>query len=389
MEIIKEIKEEIQELINIRRELHKIPEIGFREVRTSEFIEKKLKEFGLSIKTKIAKTGVVGLINTSTTSGKTIMLRADMDGLPILENTGVDYASKHEGFMHACGHDGHMAIALITAKILSRNRNLLNGNVKFVFQPAEESPGGAKPMIEAGILKNPNVDVVIGLHIWNKIDSGQIGIRTGPIMASVNSFKINIIGKSAHGAMPQDGVDAITVCSRVIESLQTIVSREINPISPCVITIGKIHGGTAFNILAQEVELEGTIRTLDPNLNEIIASKMKRMIKGVTESMNAKYKFDFKHMYPVTINDKNITNTVSLCAAETVGVKNVIEAEQTMGGDDIAFYLQKVPGCYFFLGSSKKEKNQDYPLHSSSFNFDENCLKIGVEVILRAIFKVL
>jgi amidohydrolase len=386
---IKDLKNYTSELIDLRRDLHRIPEAGFKEIKTSKFIEKKLREFGLDVKTGIANTGLVGNIYSENPSSEAVMIRADMDGLPVIEKTGLDYASRHEGFMHACGHDGHMAIALIVAKILARHRNLLKANVKFVFQPAEESPGGAKPMIDAGVLKNPDVKALVGLHIWTRISSGKIGIRKGPIMASVNYFKLKITGKGTHGAMPHEGVDAIVAAGKVIDSLQTIVSREINPVSPCVLTVGKINGGTAFNILAGEVELEGTVRTLDQSLNEIIAAKIKRVIKGVTQSMGAGYKFDFKYMYPVTVNDSKITDIVCESAIEAAGAENVIEPQQTMGGDDISFYLQKVPGCYFFLGGSGSDQGLNQQLHSNLFNFDENCLPLGVETLVKSVFKLL
>jgi len=395
MNIKDEVLKEKQTTINLRRELHKIPEPGFEEFKTSGFISEKLTGYGLDVKTGAAKTGVIGNLiskqfnNKSGNKRKTIMLRADIDALPIQEKSNIDYISTHKGYMHACGHDGHIAIALTAAKILSSHKNELKGNVKFVFQPAEEYQGGAKPMIEEGVLHNPEVNSAIGLHIWNSIPSGKVGIRKGPLMASVDNFKIKIIGKSSHGAMPHEGVDSIVIASYIINSIQTIITREINPVTPCVITIGKISGGSASNIIAEEVYLEGTARTLNQDLNSIIFQKMEKIIKGITECMNAKYEFDYDFLYPVTVNNDEMTQVVYEAACEAVGAENIIEPEQSMGGDDMAYYLQKIPGCYFFLGSSNKEKGIDFPLHSNNFNFDEGCLPIGVEIIIRTILKSL
>ena len=382
------INNEKEEIINLRRELHKIPELGFKEYKTSEFIESKLNKFNLEVKTKIAGTGVLGLLKGHS-MGKTIMVRSDIDGLPIREANSINYASKHDGVMHACGHDGHMAIALTVAKILSKNIDLLKGNVKFLFQPAEEGPGGAMPMIDEGILESPKVDAVLSLHIWNYIPVGKVGIRIGPLMASINSFKITVLGKASHGAMPQDGIDAVIAASSIINTLQTIVSRNVSPFDPCVLTIGKINGGTASNIIADKVEMEGTFRTLNPKLNKDFPGKLEQVIKGITNSLKAGYCLNMDFRYPVTVNDSKMSALVAEAAVKVVGEKNVIVPEQTMGGDDIAFLLQRIPGCHFFLGSSNKEKNINAPIHNPNFNFDEDCLIIGAEVMIQTILRYL
>jgi amidohydrolase len=388
MDLKQDIKNEKEEIVSLRRELHKIPELGFKEYKTSEFITAKLKKLNLEVKTKIAKTGVLGLLKGES-SGKTIMVRADIDALPIQEANKIDYASKHKGTMHACGHDGHMAIALTVAKILSKNKDKIKGNIKFLFQPAEEGPGGALDMIKEGILESPDVDALVSLHIWNYLPVGKVGVRWGPLMASINSFKLTVKGKAAHGAMPQDGIDAIAISSIIIDTLQTIVSREVSPFEPCVLTIGKISGGTASNIIADRVEMEGTFRTLNQKLNKNFPKQLERIIKGITNGMNADYSLDFDFVYPVLVNDKNMALLVAEAAKDVVGEKNVLIPEQSMGGDDVAVLLQNVPGCHFFLGSSNQKKGLNSPLHNPNFNFDEDCLVIGVEVIIQTILKYL
>ena len=386
--IEKQIEHEKEEMIGLRRMLHRIPEIAFREEKTSELVADRLEQFGLTVSKGIAKTGVIGLL-TGFQEGKTIMIRADMDALPLQEQTDVDYVSQHEGQMHACGHDGHMAIALMVAKILSKNKDRVRGNVKFVFQPAEEGPGGARGMIDEGVLEDPHVDAAIGLHIWNYLPVGKVGTRVGPLMASMDSFRLTIKGKQAHGAIPQDGVDAIVVSGNVIGALQTVVSREVSPVNPCVVTIGTIQGGRAFNIIADRVEMEGTVRALDPDLHKTLPERMERIVHGVTSGMRGEYELEYNFLYPATINDEAMTQLIEKTAATVVGKQNVVRAEQTMGGEDMAFYLQKVPGCYFFLGSANKEKGLDAPHHNSRFNFDEGCLSIGVEIMVRAVLHYL
>lgn len=382
--ILKQIESVQDEVINIRRDLHRIPEPGFKELKTSEYILSKLKEYGIRNIKRMAKTGIVVTL-TPRNINKTIMLRADMDGVPVREENEIDYRSMHDGWMHACGHDGHMAIMLGVIKLISGNIKKLKSRIKFVFQPSEEDQGGALKIIQEGVLKDPEVSAAIGLHIWNDLPCGKVGIRHGPLLASVDRFKIKILGKGTHGAMPHLGVDAITTASQVINALQTVISREIDPINNAVLSIGKINGGSAYNIISDKVEMIGTVRVLKPGLNIVIRKKMERIIKNVTSGMNAKYDFEYNNMYPVTINDKKITELVTRAAEKTVGKDKVTKAEKTMGGEDMAFYLQKVPGCYFFLGSSNKKKGFTAPHHSCNFNFDENCMIKGIEIVIRSI----
>jgi amidohydrolase len=376
------------EMIKMRRDFHRRPEPGFQEVETSKVVARRLEEYGLEVKSGIAKTGVVGLLRGKR-EGKTLIIRADMDALTVKEQTGVEYASENEGVMHACGHDGHMTIGLTTARILSRHRDEIGGNVKFIFQPAEEGPGGAKPMIEEGVMDDPKVDAAIGLHLWNYLPVGKVAVSPGPVMASMDSMRIRIKGKGGHGAIPHEAVDSIVVSSHVVTALQTVVSREIAPLAPSVVTIGTIKGGYAFNIIADVVEMEGTTRALDVELQKTLPERIERIIKGVTSGMRADYEFDYTFLYPVTVNDGGMAGLIEEVSGSVVGKGNVGSFEGTMGGEDMAFFLREVPGCYFFVGSSNKDKGLDSPHHSPKFNFDEDAMPIGVEIFTRAAMKYL
>lgn len=369
-----------KEMIEVRRDFHQYPELGFKEERTAKMVANYLRNLGLEVKTDIAKTGVVGLLRGQR-EGKTLLLRSDMDALPIQEKNEVEYKSKNEGVMHACGHDGHMAILLTTAKILSDFQKEMKGNIKFIFQPAEEGPGGARLMIEQGVMSAPQVDAAIGLHLWNYLPIGKVGIRSGPLMASMDSFTIKIKGKSGHGAIPHDAIDAIVMSSHVISALQTIVSREVSPLKSAVVSVGTIKGGYGFNIIADEVDMEGTVRALDIELQKTLPERMERILKGVTSSMRGEYELNYQFLYPITVNDEGMAQLVRKACTSIVGAEKVIIAEQTMGGEDMAFFLQKVPGCFFFLGSANREKGFDSPHHHPRFDFDEDAMPLGVEIL--------
>lgn len=376
------------EAVAIRRDLHSQPELGFQEKRTASVVAKKLNDLDLEVATEIAKTGVVGLLRGAH-PGKTVMIRADMDALPIQENNDVTYRSKNDGVMHACGHDGHTAMALMAARILSERREHLHGNVKFVFQPAEEGPGGAKPMIEAGVLKDPAVDLAIGIHLWNDLPVGQIGIQSGPIMASMDRVEITVLGKGAHAAKPQEGVDPIVVSAHLISALQTLMSRERNPLDPGILTIGSIHGGNAFNVIPDEVKLLGTVRTLSDELWEAMPKRIVRMAEGVASGFGAEVKVEYQKMYPVTRNDSEIVNRIEKVAKNFVGQSKVIRHQTTMGGEDMSFFLREVPGCFFFIGSANEAKGLHHPHHNSLFDFDEDALGIGIEMLIRSVESLL
>jgi len=371
-------------LIEMRRYLHTIPETAFQEVETSKFIAKTLSELdGVEVKTGIAKTGVVGLLKGN--GSKTIALRADMDALPVTEKNDVQYKSQHKGKMHACGHDGHMSILLGTAMILSRMRDELKGNVKFIFQPSEESlPGGAKQMIEEGVLENPKVDAILGLHSDPTIKTGRVGYKPGELMAFTSEFTILLHGKGGHAAEPHRSVDPIVMASDVIQEIQKIPSRWIGPLQPVVVTIGAIHGGTTFNIIPDEVELKGTVRLLNMHLVDLTEKKIHDIVKQITKLYGGSFDFDFVRGYPVLKNDKKFTLFASKVISELLGEKNAIELEKPlMGGEDFAYYLQKVPGTFLRLGTGNEQKNTTFPWHHSKFNIDEDALPIGVSVFVQ------
>ncbi len=388
-----DIKEEVlslkDELVSLRRDFHKHPELGFNEKRTAGIVENYLKDCGLEVKSGVAKTGVVGLLKGKE-GGQTVLLRADMDALPIEELNNVPYKSVNKGIMHACGHDGHTAMLLVAAKVLSRHRDEIKGNVKFVFQPSEEKdPGGAIKMIEEGVMENPHVDKAFGLHLGNMIPAGIIGIKEGVMTAEADRFKIEIKGKGGHGAYPHTSVDPVVIASQIVMSLQTIVSREINPINPIVITVGKIHSGDVFNVIPESAELLGTVRTLDKNLAKTIPEKIERIAKNTAAAFRGEAKTEYAFGYPPLINSKEETQYVISVAQSVVGEKRVIKTPVSMGGEDMAYFLEKAKGAFFWLGSMNKEKGLDKPHHSAYFDFDEDVMPIGVEMHVKIVLGLL
>jgi len=378
-----DLKELVQkqkaQIIGIRRELHRIPEPAYTEQKTAAAVAGHLKRAGLEIRTGVARHGVVGLLRTER-PGPTLMIRADMDALPLSEQTGLPFSSTHPDAMHACGHDAHMAMALGAALVLSRMKDRIKGNIKFIFQPAEEGPGGAKPMIEEGVMENPKVDYAVGCHLWPGSPEGTIGIRAGTIMAAMNRFDIRIIGSQGHGAMPHLCVDALEVGTQVVNALQRIVSRHMSPLNPTVVSIGTFHAGTAFNILPGEARLSGTTRTFDLEVWNSWEPRMKKILQGVCDSMGARFELHFEFGYPPTVNDDSMADLVRQCAAGVVGTDKVFEPEPTMGGEDMSYFLQKAKGCYFFLGVGRPG---GAPLHNAKFDFNEDVLLLGVETFCR------
>jgi amidohydrolase len=373
------------QVIATRRELHRIPELGFREEKTSAYVADYLKKEGLRVATGIARTGVVGTLETGR-PGPTLLVRADMDALPIHEETGLPFTSGHPGAMHACGHDGHMAMGLVTATVMNQIKDRISGTIKFVFQPAEEGPGGAKPMVDAGVMDHPHVDYALGCHIWPTIPEGTVGIRAGELMAAMFSFDITIKGRGGHGAMPHLCVDALDVGCQVVAALQRIVSRKMNPLRPTVVTVGRFRAGTAFNVIPETAHLSGTARTFDTTTWRRWPDIIETVVKGVCDSMGAGYEATFEQGYPPTINDVGMAERITRVAGDVVGVDRVIVPDPTMGGEDMSFFLQKAPGCYFCLGAG----NDAYAgIHSPRFDFNEEILITGVETYCRAALDLL
>ncbi|MEI2581151.1 M20 family metallopeptidase [Scytonema sp. PRP1] len=376
------------QLVEWRRGLHQKPELGFQEKLTAQFVSQKLQEWGIEHQTGIAQTGIVATIHGNNSTQKVLAIRADMDALPIQELNEVPYCSQHDGVMHACGHDGHTAIALGTAYYLQQNRDTFGGTVKIIFQPAEEGPGGAKPMIEAGVLKNPDVDAIIGLHLWNNLPLGTIGVRAGALMAAVELFRCTVLGKGGHGAMPHQTIDSIVVAAQIINALQTIVARNVNPIDSAVVTVGELHAGTAENVIADTAWMRGTVRYFNPELKGLFHQRVEQIIAGICQSHGARYDLDYWSLYPPVINDATIAELVRSVAQEVVETPvGVVPECQTMGGEDMSYFLQEVPGCYFFLGSANPEKGLAYPHHHPRFDFDETVLSMGVEMFVRCVEK--
>ena len=381
IKIREEIKNIKDEIYAIRRHFHRYPELSFKEFNTAETISEHLDKLGISHKKGVGKTGVVGEINFG--PGPTIALRADMDALPIQEENNLDYKSLNDGVMHACGHDGHMAILLGAANALSKNSKLKKGTVRFIFQPAEEGLGGAKYMIEDGCLDK--VDEIYGLHLWNYQLYGEVGIKDGPVMASADLFDIEVSGKGGHGATPQGTIDAIVVASNLVTMLQTIVSRNTNPLESTVLSIGKIKGGHNFNIISDKVHMSGTTRAYTEENRTMIKQRMKEVIEGVSKSFGADIKLNYKDGYPPTVNHSSQVEKV-LEAASSVVASGAKNPYLSMGGEDFSYYLQNKPGCFFFVGSAPNENEiLSTPHHCSHFNIDERALLIGASVYVNLI----
>lgn len=359
----------LQHMINLRETIHMYPEDGFSEFTTSKIIIEELEKLGIKVQKNVAKTGVVGLIEGKY-PGKTVLLRADMDALKIQEQADVEYKSKIDGMMHACGHDGHVAGLLGAAMILNELKDNLHGNVKLVFQPAEERDGGALPMIEEGVLENPKVDAAFAAHLWGYLNEGEVHLKEGPMMASPDIFNIKVIGKGGHGAVPQESIDPIVITCQIVNSLQTIVSRKINPLDPVVITCGRIQGGDCHNVIPNEVELEGTIRTFNEDTRNWVPKVMEDLIRGITTSQGAAYEFKYEPKYPALINDKYMTSFAKESLKKVVGEENVFDLkEPNMGGEDFAYFAQKVQSAFIFVGIANN-KSEPVIHHNPYFKWD-------------------
>jgi amidohydrolase len=388
MDIKKKITSLKDELIELRRDFHKHPELGFEEYKTAEIVANYLEKYGLNVKRGVAKTGVVGLLKGEF-QGPTLLLRADMDALPIQEENEVPYKSVNNGVMHACGHDGHIAILLVAAKILSDYREKIKGNIKFVFQPNEEVAGGAETMIKEGILENPRVDAALGIHLWSPIDTGKIGIVSGPFMGSSYYFKLIVIGKGGHGGAPHTSIDPVICAANIIQTVQTIQTREIDALKPTIITFCKIKCGSSNIIIPDKIELEGSIRCLYKGSMEP-RDRFKRIVKHICEAHRTTYELKFKCGNRLLSNDDNITELVKTVAKKVVKPENIQTSNiRMLIGEDFAEFALRVPSAFYFIGTGNKEKKTDYPHHHSRFNIDEDSLSIGVEMHIRTALKYL
>ncbi|QGU94591.1 amidohydrolase [Clostridium bovifaecis] len=385
------IKEEIaqlkKELINLRREFHKYPELGFQEYRTSKIISSYLEECGLEVKEGIAKTGVTALLKGGE-PGRTILLRSDMDALPISEENDIPYKSVNKGVMHACGHDGHMAMLLIAAKILAKHKKEIKGNVKFAFQPNEED-AGAEIMISEGILENPTVDAALGIHLWSPIETGKIGIVSGPIMASSYYFKLIIHGKGGHGGAPHLSINPINCAINIMQAAQNMQTNEMDALKPTVITFCRVNCGSSPIIIPEKIEIEGSIRCLH-NGTEEVQKRFEEIIKNICNLHRTTYDLEFKCGNILLNNDYEMTELVKKAGAEVVKNKNILDSEiSVMLGEDFAEFAARVPSAFYFIGIANRDKETDFPHHHPHFNIDEDALSIGVEMHIRAVLEYL
>jgi len=378
IDFLKEARKIEPEIIETRRQIHRRPELAYKEKATSKLVAEKLRSFGLEVRTGIGGTGVLGILR-GLRKGGVVGLRADMDALPIEEMADVEFRSKEKGVMHACGHDTHVAMLLGTAKLLADHREDLAGIVKFFFQPAEEhgGRGGAKPMIQEGVMENPKVDFVFGLHIVGDVESGVIAFRGGPTMAAPDSFEIRITGRGGHGAYPQHTIDPIYVAAQLIIALQGVSGRMIDPIQPIVISVGSIHSGTKENIIPDQAILHGTIRTLDEFTRKRAKAKVSEVAKGVCRAFGAKAEIEFeKDAYPVMVNDEKVTERAKNIVRKLPGTRVKLMALQ-LGGEDFSRFLHEAPGTFYFLGTKNPAKGCIYNNHSPRFKVDEDVLKFG------------
>lgn len=372
------------DLVQRRRLFHAQPELAFQELKTAAVISELLRDFGLEVETGVAKTGVVGTLRGGR-PGPGVLVRADMDGLPLQEESDLQFRSKHDGVMHACGHDVHLAIALTLADLLQERRGSLRGTVRFVFQPAEEIADGAAPMIRAGVLEG--IDYALALHVWAGLPVGQIGVRPGVLWGSADWFTIRIEGRGGHGALPHLTVDAVIIAAQVVSALQALVSRETAPTASAVITIGSIHGGTAHNIVAGEVVLQGTLRAFEPSVRERLITRIEEVSRGVATSLRGGATFERGPGAPPVVSDQQVAALVAGVARSVVGAEGVIAVEPMMIGEDFAYFLEQRPGCFFLVGGSPADGPRVH--HTGEFEVDERCLPIGLEVLARAVLALL
>ncbi len=375
---------------DLRRKLHQNPELAFEEKETARLLKDELSRTSLKIARNIAKTGFTALLNGNG-SGPVAGYRADMDALPVEEQTGLPFASKIPGRMHACGHDSHMAIAVGVARIVSELSDQFPGSVKFIFQPAEESPpGGARQMVADGALKNPDVDCIFGLHVDPAFKTGKVAVKDGPMLAGVNDLNIIVRGRGGHAAKPDNCIDAVVTASAIVQKLQSIVSRSINPLEPAVITIGKIQSGTVRNVIAETARLEGTIRGLSEKTLKILRKEIKRSVSNVARAHGATVELEFAEGYPPLENDRTANFFIRSATSELYGMGSVLELDSPMmAAEDFAFYLEQIPGAMYRLGVRNKRVGSIHPWHNNEFTIDEEAMKIGMSVSALAIIKFL
>jgi amidohydrolase len=382
-----DIDEILPGVVADRRHIHQNPELGFQEFETSKLVAERLRSLGVEdVRTGIATTGVTGLIRgTKPGPDKVVLLRADMDALPIREENEVDYKSQNPGKMHACGHDAHTAGLLGVARLLMNRRDQFSGTVKVLFQPAEEGGGGALVMINEGVLEDPKVDAAFGLHVDQGSPVGTISLRPGPALAAADRFTAVIKGRGGHGAHPHETIDPIAVGAQIVTALQTIVGREVDPTEPAVVTVGALIAGEAANVIPDTAELRGTLRSFNPDVRKQLATRVEEIVKGIAGALRAEVDYKYLPGYPATVNDPEMTELVWEVAAEVVGADNVVEPPLQMGAEDFSYFLQRVPGAFFFVGSRNAERGLTWGHHHPRFDIDEDVMVHGMETMVRTV----
>lgn len=371
--------------VNFRHDFHKHPEIGFKEFRSSKIIAEELTRLGYSVQSGVAGTGVIATMGI----GQPVtLLRFDMDALPVTEETGIDFCSENPGLMHACGHDGHMAIGLTVARILRESQEDWKGTVKFVFQPAEEGLGGCEEMIKAGILSNPVPDYALGVHVWNEKPLGWVGVKSGPVMAGADIFSIKVIGAGGHGAIPQQVKDPIIAAANIITAAQTIVSRNISPLQSGVISFTQVQSGETFNVIPPNAVLKGTIRYFDADVREIIHAKLQQIAREICLGLGCEAEVEIKKLTPALVNEAGLSQKIVGIIEENLPALQVDRGYQTMGSEDMAYIQEKIPGCYLFIGSANAQKGLTFGHHSPKFNFDEDALVNAVAILTSTICNI-
>jgi amidohydrolase len=369
-----------QRLVDLRRDFHSHPELGFQERRTAGVVAAELRRAGLDPREGIAETGVTALIGEPG-RGPRLLLRADMDALPIVECDTHPFRSQNQGVMHACGHDGHVATLLTACSVLAREADQLAGQVLAVFQPAEEGLGGARRMIGEGLLADPKPEAAVGLHYWSGLKSGQVAVNPGPVMGAVDEFHLTISGRGGHAALPQDADDVVVAGAAVVGALQTVVSRRNDPLAAVLVTVGEFQAGSAFNVIAGEARLSGTVRCFDNRIWEQLPRQLEQIIAGVCRAHNCEYRLNYERLNRAVVNDPEVAALVREVAVDLVGAKMVVDF-RTLGGEDMSEILEQVPGCFFFVGAASEAKGITATHHNPAFDIDEDALPIGVEMLL-------
>lgn len=373
-----------EKVIAFRRDFHQHPEIAFQEVRTSSIVADELQRLGLEVQTGVGKTGVVAILEGNS-DGPTVLVRADMDALPIQEENQTEYVSQHPGKMHACGHDGHTAIALGVANLFAKYRDHIKGRIKFVFQPAEEIGSGATAMIKDGVLENPRPDVSLGLHLWNTMPLGTLGVADGPVMAGSSSFSLTITGKGGHAAIPHECIDPVLVAAQIILALQTIVSRSISPQDSAVVSVTKLSASDAYNIIPEQVTLAGTFRFFKVEVRDVIEKRIREIATGIATASNCTADFWFHHATIPVVNHPDVSAKARQAFTKLIPAELHVHQEPTTGAEDMAFFMHDIPGMFFFVGSANAARGLNYGHHHPKFDFDEDVLPLSVALLASAV----